>query len=596
MEGYNGTKVDPQWWMRQARIGLQYRKVAAYEERWNDWRSYYRGHWDEKVMPSNIFFKMIRTTVPRIYFRNPSVSITSRRGGMEGFIFAKLLERTDNKLIKTMRIKENLKRQIQNTWMFGTGVAKLGFGTLFHSTPEAGNFETEQPYIDQGRNKVEYDFTIQKNMPWYKSCKTNQYIIPAGTTYKEDARWECFTFSRSLDDVISDPRLKNTDKIKSVSANTNMGFRITPGDMSYELTRPVDMVDMYEFRDKKTGKVFILTPQLTDNCLFESDDGFLQLGIEVGHTLVFNDDDENFWGVPDSKILEPLQLEKNDIRTTMMYHRRLSILKILAKTGSISREQVGKLLSEDIAAVAWMNGNPNTDIKIMEVANSIPQGLKEMEAICDQDMRETVGFSRNEFGEFSQGREKPTATEVSRVNASSDIRIDERRDMVADLLVNVVSNANRLIFRHWQKEQVEQIVGPAGLTFWVAFTPAMLGKHNYECNIDPDSAAAETKDMRTQKALILYNTLRTNPLVDPYKLTSYLLHELHGVAFDDMIAGVPGSAGMTPQNPLSIGQFGQVMTNIARRAPQLMNGPQLRQGGGNAPVQGGQRQGGGSQE
>jgi hypothetical protein len=593
MEGYNGIKVDPQWWMKQARIGLQYRKVAAYEDRWNDWRSYYRGNWDDKIMPSNVFFKMIRTTVPRIYFRNPSVSITSRRGGMEGFIFSKLLERTDNKLIKTMRIKENLKRQIQNTWMFGTGVAKLGFGTLFHSTPEPGNFETEQPYIEQGRNKVEYDFTVQKNMPWYKSVKTSQYIIPGGTTYKEEARWECFMFSRSLDDVLADPRLKNTDKLKSVSHTKNFGYQISPGETSIELTRPVEMVDMYEFRDKKTGKVFILTPQLSEDCLFESDDGFLQLGIEVGHTLIFNDDDENFWGVPDSKILEPLQLEKNDIRTTMMYHRRLSLLKILARKNAISKDQIAKLLSEDIAAVAWVEGDPNTAIKTMEMANALPQGLKEMEMICDQDMRETVGFSRNEFGEYSQGREKPTATEVSRVNASSDIRVDERRDMVADLLVTVVNDSNRLIFRHWQKEQVEQIVGPAGLTFWVAFTPAMLGKHNYECNIDPDSAAAETKDARTEKALILYNILKTNPLVDPYKLTSYLLHELHGVAFDDMIAGAPPGTGMTPQNPMSVGQFGQVMTNIARRAPQLMAPQaQLRQGGGDVPTQG-QRQGGG---
>lgn len=581
MDGYNGTKVDVQWWMKQARLGLQYRKVAAYEERWNDWRSYYRGNWDGKVLPSNIFFKMIRTTVPRIYFRNPSVSITSRKGGMEGFVFSKLLERTDNKLIKTMRIKENMKRQIQNTWMFGTGVGKLGFGTLFHSTPERGDYATEQPFIDGGRNKVEYDFTIQKNMPWYKSFKTNQYIVPAGTAYKEDARWECFISCRSLDDVRDDPRLKNVDKIQSVAQST---FRPQPGEPAYELTRPVEMIDMYEFRDKKTGKVFILTPQLSDDTLFVSDDGFLELGIECGHTLIFNDDDENFWGVPDSKILEPLQLEKNDIRTTMMYHRRLSILKILAKKNAISKEQVDKLLSEDINAVAWVDGDPNTAIKTFEMANALPQGLKEMDLITDQDVRETVGFSRNEFGEYQQGREKPTATEVDRVSQSSDIRVDERRDMCADLLIQIINNSNRLVFRHWQREQVEAITGPAGLIFWVAFTPAMLGKHQYECNIDPDSSAPETKDSRTQKALYLYNVLKTNPLVDPYKLTSYLLHELHGVAFDDMIVGMPTGTGMTPQNPMSIGQFGQVMQNIAQKAPQLM-APQMQMRQGAEPQQ-----------
>ena len=574
MEGYKnrGTEVDVQWWMRQLRIAMQFRRVAAYEDRWNDWRAYYRGNWNDRIMPSNIFFKMVRTVVPRIYFRNPSVSITSRRGGIEGFAFAKLVERTDNKLIKTMRIKENMKRQIQNTWMFGTGIGKLGFGTLFHATPEAGNFVTEQPTIDKGREKVEYDWTVQRNMPWYKSCQTGSYLVPSGTIYKEDARWECFCFERPLSDVQADPRLKNTKKL--VGAITLPTF---PNNRTNtEIARPVNMCAMMEIRDKKTGKVFILSPSLNDNVLFMADDGFMEMGIDVGKPMIFNDDDEYFWGVPDSKILEPQQLEINDVRTNMMYHRRLSILKILAQKGKISKEDVNKLLSEDIAAVAWVNGDPQTAIKTMDMSN-IPQGLMQMEQIVQNDLRETVGFSRNDFGEFRPGREAPTATEVNKVDDSSGIRVDERRDMVSDVLVSILNDTNKLCFRHWNKEQVEVIVGPGGVRFWIAFRPSMLGQHQYEINIDPDSQGPETKDVRTQRAVQMYGILKDNPMVDPQKLTQHLLREFHGVAFDDMMMGLPGGAGMSPQNPLSVGQFGQVMNNLQRRAPQLLSGPGMRQ-------------------
>ena len=89
---------------------------------------------------------MIRTTVPRIYFRNPSISVISTKPGLENFVFAKLTERVDNKLLRQMKIKKHFKRQVQDAWMFGTGVGKLGFGSQFHSSPE-GVGETEAPLI-----------------------------------------------------------------------------------------------------------------------------------------------------------------------------------------------------------------------------------------------------------------------------------------------------------------------------------------------------------------------------------------------------------------------------------------------------------------
>lgn len=559
--GYEKGRPDVAYWLRQIRLGLDYRKRCAYEEKWPRWRNYYRGLWAPGVMPSNLFFKMIRTTVPRIYFRDPGVSITSSRSGLEYHLMAQLLERTDNALIRKMKVKQQIKKMVQDSFMFGTSVGKLGFGSQYQSSPET--LGTTQAPLVKGKEALEYNINIEPNMPWFLRAPISSYIIESGAADKDSARWDCYIIRRPLEDVRSDPRLSN---VKDIGPSLST-FKAS--HMTSEMRYPVDTVEMYEIRDRKTGKVFIISPSLRDRTLLFDDDAFFQMGIDVTNPLVFNDDDENFWGVPDAQILEPNQLELNEIKTMRMYHRRLSVLKILAKRGSITQEEIDKLLSSDVAAVAMMEGNVQTDIRYI-TGESIPNDLTESEMNVLGDVRETLGFSRNEFGEFKPGSHAPTATESRNVKAASEIRVDERRDMIADMLTKLVTDINPILFNHWQREQVTDIIGPAGIPLWVAFRPAMLKRGSYEVKVDPDTSVPETKDLRTEKAVATYNLFKDNPLIDPVQLTRYALREMHGVNFDDMMIPMANGQGLTPDNPIQLDALPGVYQQVANKAPAML--------------------------
>ena len=72
--------------------------------------------------------------VPRIYFRNPSISLVASKPGLENMLFAQVLERIDNKLIKRMKIKNQIKLMVQDAFMFGTCVGKLGYRSEEHTS------------------------------------------------------------------------------------------------------------------------------------------------------------------------------------------------------------------------------------------------------------------------------------------------------------------------------------------------------------------------------------------------------------------------------------------------------------------------------
>lgn len=553
MEGYTNGRPDVAFWLRQVRLGIEYRKLCAYEEKWGRWRNYYRGLWNPRVQPSNLFFKMIRTTVPRIYFRNPSVSITSRRPGLEHHLLAQLLERTDNQLFTQMGLKKQIKKMVQDNFMFGAGIGKLGFGSQFQAAPETTT--TTQAPLVRGKEALEYNILVQPNMPWFLRNAPGCFVIEPGAEDKDAARWDCYVVRRPLADVNSDPRLKNVGDLGPTEHKSILRS-------SYEQMRtPVDMIDLYEIRDRKTGKVFIITPSLNERTLLFDDDYFFRQGIDVTNTLIFNNDDENFWGIPDAQILEPNQLEINDIKTVKALHRRLSLLKILYKKGTIKQEQLDNMLNGEVGATVEVEGDLNNSVKPMQ-AGDVPQALTQAEYEVLQEVRESLGFSRNEFGEFKPGSHSPTATEVDNVKAASEIRVDERRDMIADMLTKVASDIHPIIFNHWTREQVIDIVGPYGVPLWITFQPTMLKRGSYVVKVDPDTSVPETKDLRMAKAMKVYEMLKTNPLIDPILLTKYLLRELHGVSFDDMMPDMAGGMGLTPENPMQLQQAQQLIPKI----------------------------------
>lgn len=547
---FNTRQISHSFWIDQINAGIDYRRKYAKEDKWNDYRSYYRGNWLPGVLPLNFFFMLMRAIVPRVYFKNPSVSIVPAMPGLECAVFAQLLERIDNKLFTQMKLKKQIKKMVQDSFMFGTGVGKLGLGGVY--TPSPTYSGAIVPSLEK-KGRIEYKAGTADNMPWFGRMQTGDFIVPSGCEDIDDAMWVAHRVERYIDDVKSDPRLKFTkDLVATRLTSYQRGGRVV------NLQKPIDTIELFEIRDRKFGRVFVLSPD-HQKILYEGPD---LLQTREGFNffpLIFNNDDEVFWGVPDAAILEPQQLEANEVRTQTMKHRRLTLLKILYETGAIEEPELKKMLSESVGAGVQVNDI--TKVKPMQVAG-IPADLLASAEQVRADIRETLGFSRNQMGELSQKSGDTTATEASIVQMASEIRVDERRDMVADLLCNIANAMNEVLFKTWTGEQIVDIAGPGGVRVWVAFSAEMLRGGAYEVSIDADTSLPLSRTAREQKAIQVYGLLKENPLVDPMLLTKYLLREMHGCQYDDLMRGLPTGVGLA--SPMNVGQFGQLLQNGQR--------------------------------
>lgn len=575
IDGYSSSgKVLTGWWDTQLAAGIASREKHTREARWPEWDKYYQGDYADFILPVNLFFMMARTLIPRIYFRNPSLSITPGKPGPEHLGLAKINERVANKLMRSMRIKQAFKSITQETFFHGTGVGKLGFGSEF-AQPTAG--VPVNTHDNKTGDKMDYRSGIEQDQPWFLPAAANELITPAGIKDFRAAPWFAHVVKRPVDDLSRDHRF---DHVKNIEEASSREDHDGPADTTEQDAVPTTLI--YEIHDRRTGKYFVYSPHGEDGKRILQqpvEDSFMSRNGGPMYPLSFNASNTSMWGLPDSQILEPLQKEINAIATQIAFHRRTTMRKFKALRNSITPEEASELVRADLdalGAIVWTD-----DMNSVEAIQTggIPQELFLAFDKLMQMVQFTVGFSRNQFGEFRGGSEAPTATEANIVQQATEIRIDERRDIIADTLIEVMQDALKIAYTNWDNEQVEQILGPYGVPIWVKYTPEMMLRGHFEIKTDPDSSIPETKQAREQKALQLsqmllpladvVNPLTGRPDLDKNKILRYLLHELHGTEYDDMLLGVPNiyderyvqalqQGGAAENTPISAEQFGQL--------------------------------------
>lgn len=568
--GYTNTSTpDISWWMEQIQKGIKFRKEFTNQNQWDIWRKYYRGQWNNDTMPVNLFFKMARTVVPRVYFRNPSISVTPGKAGMLNWAFAQLVERIDNKIMRDMRMKRTFKDIVTNTWFFGAGISKVGFGGVYsYNQDDHGG---AAPVTRTG-NRVETNFNASDFMPWVGSTHPGNFIVPENLIRFHQTPWCAEWIQRPRWEVENDPRLKNNKDMKP-SARSNRGGQL---QHEHRKTEIGDMIDLIEIHDLRTGKVIVIAPYSSEKELYFGNDDLAFFGKPNYMPVIFNENDNAFWGVPDSQHLQYEQVEANEIRTMMMIHWRLAVMKIIYQKGKVDPDEIQKMIDGEILAAIGVSGDARAALQVLQ-AGDIPDSLFKADAMIAQDVREGQGFGRNEFGDVSPANARTSAFESKVAKMSSDIRVDERRDMIADSILDTMEHVNRIIFNYWTQEQVIDIVGPLGVPLWIKFKPQMLKEQTFNINVDPDTSLPQTKDQREAKADKVYMVLKDNPMIDPMRLTRYYLHEQHGVQFDDMMRGMPPGVG-GPSHPLELEQYIQLTTQIAQRAPQALLSPSQKIG------------------
>jgi len=556
-------------WKNDIELGIKYReKCGGTAAEWRRYREYYRGEFASNIVPVNLIFSFGRSLIPRIYFRNPHVVVTALKPGYEAQ--ARIVEALDNWIIEEIGIKKQIKRMCLHAYLYGTAFGKIGYDSEYGYQPPAREealYMEGLEQLDKKGFRLEYNANVKPGMPWFLATHPIDVVVPWGVDDLKNTPWIAHRFYRTLEDVKQDPRFKNTSNLKAT-------YRIDDGRELGEARKDIyneavendlNLVELWEIRDYKRGEVSVICFDHDKFLYGPEKDDFQIEGLNF-ESLVFNEDDYSVWGISDVKIIEPQQQEINELRTQMVHHRRIALRKLLVDENKLTDDEIEKMISEDIGAVVKCKGSPSEAVMPFQVSG-IPQDLLLHDRQIMQDVREMLGFSRNQLGEFDASTRR-TATEARIVQIASQLRTDERRDAVADLLQSVIKKINQIIFSYWSKPQIMQVVGPMGVQ-WVEFTGEDIrGEYNIE--VSPEEALPVDSRTRRADAVQFYQMFAGNPNIDQRALARWVLRQWGSAPVNELMQAV-----VSPSEIISIQQF---MEGIRQNAslPLSVQGVQSR--------------------
>lgn len=524
-----------QEWMD--RIDKADRFIDKYTTRkdWPTYKEYYRGNWENNVYPVNVVFSVGRSMVPNTYFRSPKVCVTATRPEMVWH--ARVVEAVDNYLIRELKLKKTLKRAILDAYISGYGVIKLGYDSEFGYIPDQGvdeNNATATGISTKEGDKIEYKVNVKPGMPWAIRVAPEDIIVPSGYIDLEDMPWICHRILRPLEDVKSDQKYRNTEelagtRIVNLSKNDRKSFKEDPDETKY--------AELFEVRDVKTKSIYVFCEGHT---LLSTTDALQIEGLPY-EFIIFNPDPDLFQGIPDVKLIEPQQLELNEMKTQESKHRKIALLKFLYRKNSITPVQLNHFLSGEVGpAVEVEDDNIATAIQIMQP--HVPPDFDTLERRNAEDVRKTIGSSANQQGDFSPYHGK-TAAESMIVDQANELRSNERKDIVGDALVNIIQKWNQMIFSFWTEPKVIAICGPTGQQFWVEYTgDQLVGEYNLL--VDPEAGMPISRIQRSQMTEGLFKQFNGDPMIDQIKLRMMVLREFDTINPEASTLLLTGSQGM----------------------------------------------------
>ena len=562
------NKIDVDAWIENITAGMNYKEKYGDSKSWSTYTEYGRGNFggykhDTSLLPYNITYAMEKGLIPEVYFRNPYVTVSPRFGS--GFdMQAKIVEAIDNWIINEIGLKDEIKLACRDAYYCGRGIIKVGYDGLGSDKKTANNGVNRKiadilgfPLSHTSKNggeRTEYNVNVKPNMPWAVRVAPEDFVVPFGVRTIKDCPWIDHISIKWLKDIKDSPLYTHTRNLDGT--HLMMVLRDSNRNNYYQQLEQSNakakLVEVHEIRDFKRQQILALVPGYDDFIRGPYHDGLQIEGLPFCD-FTFNEDRQFYWSPSDVKIMEPQQLEMNETNTQAMKHRRIALVKFLIEKGGMDPGEVDKMLSEEVGPAAFTNGNPENIVKVLQL--HIPPDLPGWLDNVRGHVRELFGQSKQSLGEAPQGRR--TKFEMQGVFAGREVRMDERRDAVADCLKDVIRKINQIIFTHWDANMVVPVIGLDGAKYWVQ-TSAKAARGEYNLSIDVESMTPKSKVGKRQEIAGLIQTLAKNPKANINYLMKMLVREFDYLDAMQILPDAPESAA----SPMSQGQFGEVQNQM----------------------------------
>lgn len=501
------TAVDPKritasQWMKRIHRSLKFRDQVRDDQNWKRIHDEYKGKYrvnsgGVNSPPINLVYGYVETAIPRIYFRDPHMSVNPKGG--QSVMGAKILELSVGYIFRQLNLKLQVLRLLKDAFLVGHGWLKFGYiGTFGQTECEAPDESSEYikdeeifvayvPYED-----VVFDVTLSQDPP-------------------HDCRWLAHRVIRPLVEIKADPKYTNTGRLRgNVSVRDSRGEKIEDTIKDSDL----DLFEFWEVHDKDTNKIYVVCDG-TDKYLRETDNTYEMEGFPFS-MLKFNSVPGEPYPLSDVYIIEAQILERVKLRAAQINHIKRWSRQLSVEEGAMTKEEMEKFAQGVDGTVTQRKrgSQPPSPIQYADIQKESFQ----IDSLIQQDIDAVIGQNETERGGTAK-TDTNTKFELQSQQAGTSVRQSSRQDVLEDFLEEVTMKVISLIKQFQTTPRYVRITGMQPEQIAEAFpglqmdeTGIYFTKENIQGEYDCEAKAGSTLPLnRENKVKLIESSL--NPQV-----------------------------------------------------------------------------------
>ncbi len=548
-------------WFDEIDNALEYRRIYGFEDSWTKLEmNYLNDPQSDTVIGANLIFSEGDTLLSSLIVPHPYYVVNP--DDPAGVETAPVVESLENALAKPHKL--NMKRQVEranlHNYLYGKGILKIGYDSEFGWNPKWDVGTLRAPWglsysqFDKKGKRIEFA-NVKPGMPWVLPVLAHDFLVPWGTGPDVDsAPWVAHRIVRATEYIKKDAKFKNTSSLKPQLSMDDYMKSYTVGprqqrDRNQRLGRHkangrMLFNELWEIHTKDDNKVRIIC--FTHDKFLRNEMDFLQMAIGgypfVADSFIWHP--RSFWTTPQAYYLGQHQHEQFDLSKQIHKQRRINVAKFLMLGDAISDDELTKLISGDVGAVAKAKTNSGKSIR--DVFMAFPRtsnfDLMAESEIIRRNARDAIGQSRNQGGEFDASSRR-TAREAMLVARGSATRMQRREDVVKHLYTEAMRKVIMILFRFWTTPR-DVLIGED----WVKFNGAQM-RGSYEFSVDLVNEPPLSPTQRKMEAIQMTAFFSQFPNLDIEKVERHIIAAIGDPRYRGFFKGLEQTPNLGSQMP-----------------------------------------------
>ena len=554
-------RITARQWMKRINRSLKVRDQVRDDQNWKRIHEEYKGKYrvnsgGVNAPPINLVYGYVHTAIPRIYFRDPHMTINPK--GAESIMGARILELSVGYIFRELNLKGEVRRMLMDAYLVGHGWFKFGYiGKLGQTTTEAPDDASE--YIQDEEIFVAY-------VPYEDVV----FDVSLAQDPPHDCRWIAHRIIRPLSELKDDQQYANTGKLRS-----NVTARDSRGDKMDDTLKDsdLDLFEFWEVHDKDTNTIYCVCDG-TDRYLRETPNVYAMNGLPFS-MFKFNPVPGEPYPLSDIYIIEAQILERVKLRAAHINHIKRWSRQLSIEEGAMTKEEMEKFAQGIDGTVTQRKrgSQPPAPIQYADIQKESFQ----IDQLIQQDIDAVIGQNEVDRGGVAK-TDTNTKFELQAQQAGSGARQAQRQDLLEDFLEEVTMKVIALIKQFQTTPRYVRITGMSLEQIAAAFpglqvdgTGIYFTRDNINGEYDVEAKAGSTLPLnRENKVKLIESSINIGPALGimpgtptAIALGKALFRELDLKEVSDayeqqseqmlaapaMLPGMPGAPGGAPGMP-----------------------------------------------